>query len=258
MSGCRELYEYRDMIRNLVKRELRGRYQRSVLGMLWTLLNPLFQIAIYTLVFTVIFPSSIPNYFAYLTSGIVPWTFFSEALGQGAGCVVAGADMTKKIYFPREVLPIASVTAKFINMLLAFIIVFAFMIAGGVGIEWRVIWLLPMVMIAEYLIALGLTLIFSAVTVFLRDMEYIVGVFLMAWIWATPIMYSLDNLSTQIVSLLKINPMTLVVMCYHDVLYYHCLPSATTLLVLCLESAVLMILGKIVFSRLSNSFAEEL
>ena len=95
IKRMKEIYEYRDMIYSLVKRELRGRYQKSVLGMLWTLLNPFFQIVIYTFVFTIIFPSSIENYYIYLMTGIIPWNFFSEALGQGAGSVVANADMTK-------------------------------------------------------------------------------------------------------------------------------------------------------------------
>ena len=126
INRMKEIYEYRDMIYSLVKRELRGRYQKSVLGMLWTLLNPFFQIVIYTFVFTIIFPSSIENYYIYLMTGIIPWNFFSEALGQGAGSVVANADMTKKIYFPREILTISSVTAKFVNMLLGFVVVLGF------------------------------------------------------------------------------------------------------------------------------------
>ena len=128
VQRMKEIYEYRDMIYSLVRRELRGRYQKSVLGMLWTFINPFFQILIYTLVFTLIFPSSIENYYIYLMTGIIPWTFFSEALGQGAGSIVGNADMTKKIYFPREVLTISSVTAKFVNMILGFVVIFIFLI----------------------------------------------------------------------------------------------------------------------------------
>ena len=94
-SRVKDIYNYKDMIFSLVKRELRGRYQKSVLGMLWTFLNPFFQIVIYTLVFTFIFPSNIENYYIYLMTGIIPWNFFTEALGQGAGCIVANSDMTK-------------------------------------------------------------------------------------------------------------------------------------------------------------------
>ena len=258
VSKIKEIISYRDMIFSMVKRELRGRYQKSVLGMLWTLLNPLFQIGIYTFVFMVIFHSDIKNYYVYLTAGMVPWTFFNESVGQGASSVINNGDMTKKIYFPREVLPIASVTAKFINMLLAFIIVFSFIIFGGVGVDPKVIWVLPIIWIQEYVLALGFTLIFSSVTVYLRDMEYIVGVLMMAWIWGTPIMYSLDKLSAGVVTLLKVNPMTLVVMNYHDVLYYKTLPSVTNMAVVSIEAIVFLVIGEIVFAWLEGGFAEEM
>ncbi len=253
----KEIYEYRDMVFSLVKRELRGRYQKSVLGMLWTFLNPFFQIIIYTFVFTVIFSSSIENYYIYLMTGIIPWNFFSEALGQGAGSVVSNAEMTKKIYFPREVLTIASVTAKFVNMMLAFIVVFIFLVFSKVGISWHLL-LLPVIMLEQYLVALGFTLFFSAVTVYLRDMEYIVNVLLMAWIWATPIMYSIDILDPGVAKLLLINPMTPIIMSYHNLLYYHNVPTLLTILGLLAIGLCLLLIGEAVFVRLEGNFAEEL
>ncbi len=257
INRMKEIYEYRDMIYSLVKRELRGRYQKSVLGMLWTLLNPFFQIVIYTFVFTIIFPSSIENYYIYLMTGIIPWNFFSEALGQGAGSVVANADMTKKIYFPREILTISSVTAKFVNMLLGFVVVLGFLIFSKVGISYHIL-LLPLIFLAEYLMALGFTLFFSAITVYLRDMEYIVSVLLMAWIWATPIMYAVDTLEPTIAKLLLINPLTSVIMSYHNVLYYHIVPTPATLIGILLVGVVLLIIGEVVFVHLEGNFAEEL
>lgn len=258
LKHIKEIYEYRDMIFSLVKRELRGRYQKSVLGMLWTFLNPLCQILVYTFVFTVVFPSNIEDYYIYLMTGIIPWTFFSEALGQGAGSVVANSDMTKKIYFPREVLTISSVTAKFVNMLLSFIVVFVFLVISGRGFSGPALLCLPFIMIAEYLIALGFTLFFSAITVYLRDMEYIVGVLLMAWIWATPIMYATDTVPEPVMKLLMINPMTQIVMSYHDILYYHVVPSAVRIGTVLIIGIVLLLVGEVVFKRLEGNFAEEL
>ena len=258
MNRIREIIEYRDMIYSMVKRELRGRYQKSVLGMLWALLNPLFQIAIYTFVFGVIFPSSIESYYIYLTAGIVPWTFFSEAVGQGAGCIVNNSNLATKIYFPREVLPISAVTAKFINMLLSFVIVFLFILASGVGISLRVIWFLPVIMIIEYVICLGFTLLFSSITVYLRDMEYIVGILMMAWIWGTPIMYSMDNLKPLVKKILLCNPMTSVVQSYHAVLYYRQIPESKYIIIMLASAVGILILGEIVFAHLEGDFAEEM
>ena len=257
LEHIRAIFNYRDMIYSLVKRELRGRYQKSVLGMLWTFLNPFLQIVIYAIVFTIIFPSNIENYYIYLMTGIIPWSFFTEALGQGTGCIVSNADMTKKIYFPREVLSIASVTAKFVNMLLASVVVFCFLVFSRMGISWHLL-LVPFVMIFEYMIALGLTLFFSAVTVYLRDMEYIVGVLLQAWIWATPIMYALDAIPAYFGRILLLNPMTLVISSYHNLLYYHQLPTALTWAGMFLSGSVVLIVGELVFARLEGNFAEEL
>ncbi len=258
MGRLREIFEYRYMIYSMVKRELRGRYQKSVLGMLWALLFPLFQIAIYTFVFGVIFPSSIDNYYIYLTAGIVPWTFFNEAVGQGAGCIITGSNLVTKIYFPREVLPIAAVTAKFVNMLLGFVIVFLFTIAGGVGINPMVIWYLPLIMLAEYIMCVGFTLFFSSVTVYLRDMEYMVGILMMAWIWGTPIMYSMDNLSPLVRTILLCNPMTSIIESYHAVLFYKTLPSSIYVIITWVSALLILLLGELVFAHVEGDFAEEL
>ena len=258
LRRIKDIYEYRDMIYSLVKRELRGRYQKSVLGMLWTFLNPLCQIIVYTFVFSVIFENNMENYYIYLTVGTIPWTFFSEALGQGAGSIVSNADMTKKIYFPREVLTIASVTAKLVNMLLSFVIVFFVLFVSGVGVNPAVlVWLLT-VIFAEYLAALGFTLFFASITVYLRDMEYIVGVLLMAWIWATPIMYTLDGRSPAVVSLLYVNPMTSIIVAFHDILYYKVMPSVSSIGIAIQIGIVLLIVGELVFAHLEGNFAEEL
>ena len=258
IQRVKDIYEYRDMILSLVRRELRGRYQKSVLGLLWNFLNPLAQIVIYTLVFSVIFDNGMPRYYIYLTVGMIPWTFFSEAVGQGASSVVANADMTKKIYFPREILTIASVTAKFVNMLLSFIIVFAFIFISGLGVNIVVLpWLIP-ALVAEYMTALGLALFFSAVTVYLRDMEYIVGVMMMAWIWATPIMYTLDRVSGTVQTILRLNPMTNIIEIFHDVLYRKTSPSWEYVLISLGVGLGLFLIGEVVFARLEGNFAEEL
>ena len=258
MKRLQEIYEYRDMIASLVKRELRGRYQKSVLGMLWTLLNPLFQIAIYTLVFTIIFPSSLEHYAFYLTSGMIPWTFFNEAAGQGAGCIIGNADMTKKIYFPRETLVISSVTAKLVNLLIAFTIVFLFAFLGGVGISTETIWMLPFVMLVEYLTALGFALFFASVTVYFRDMEHIVSVLMMAWIWATPVMYTPSTVPEELQNILRLNPMTGIIEMYHDILYYQKIPAITECITMLIVSLIIVALGECIFLRLEGNFAEEL
>ena len=260
IDRVREIFAYRDMIYSLAKRELRGRYQKSVLGFLWSFISPLCQIAVFTLVFTYVFPSNIPKYYIYLMTGMIPWQFFSDSMSQGASSIIVNADMTKKIYFPREVLTIASVTAKFINLALSMVVVFGFILFSGIGFS-PLLLLLPYVLLVGYAIALGFALLFAAITVYLRDMEYVVNVILMAWIWATPIMYAPEGLAEQyqwFVPFLRINPITSVVYLYRDILYYHRMPEMIDFLLPLCVGVVLLFIGEAVFKKLEGNFAEEL
>ena len=260
IARIKEIMNYMDMIRSLVKRELRGRYQKSVLGFLWSFISPLCQIAVFTVVFTFIFPSNVPKYYIYLMAGMIPWQFFSDSISQGSCAIIYNADMTKKIYFPREVLTISTVTAKFVNLLLSMIVVFGFILFSGIGFRPLLI-LLPFILLLEYGIALGFALLFSAITVYLRDMEYVVNVILMAWIWATPIMYAPEYLQTNselIANVLRINPVTSVMNLYRDVLYFHTLPEMIDVILPTIWAVALLVIGELVFKRLEGDFAEEL
>ena len=129
-----EIFEYRDMVNSLVKRDLRGKYKGSVLGFLWTYINPLCQIIVYTVVFSVIIRSGLEQFYVYMITGMIPWLFFDMSLRQGTGCVRYQGEMVKKIYFTREVLPLACVTSNFINMLFCFMFVFFVVAVSGIGV----------------------------------------------------------------------------------------------------------------------------
>lgn len=258
MKRIKEIYAYRQMIFSLVKRDLKGRYKGSVLGFLWTFLNPLLQLAVYTMVFSVIMRAGIKDYYLFLFVALIPWIFFSSSLTGGASCIMAQQDMVKKIYFPREVLPIAHVTSQFINMLLSFIVVFAVLIFAGYTMNPLAILCLPVIMIVEYILALGLTMIMSAVTVYLRDMEYILGIITMAWQFLTPVMYSIEQAPEEVQMIFQINPMTSVIVAYRDILYYGRVPELGTLLSAVVVGLVMLLVGWIVFDHLQKRFVEEL
>ena len=253
-----EIYEYRNMIHKLVRRELRGRYQKSVLGMLWTLITPMLNILVYSFVFTIVFPSNIPHYPAYLVAGMIPWTFFSESVGDGTRAIVNNSDMTKKIYFPREALVIATVTSKLVNMLFAFVIICVLVLVTGVGIDPLCFIVLPFIMFVEYLVSLGFALFFSSIAVYLQDMIHIVGVIMQIWIWATPVMYSLDYIPQKIVPVLRINPMTNIIDCYHMLIYNKWVPGIGELFGSLLIGVIVLLIGEGVFIHLEGNFAEEL
>jgi ABC-2 type transport system permease protein len=253
------IIEYRDMIFSLVKRELRGRYKGSVLGFLWTYINPLCQIIVYSVVFSTIFDVNIDKFYLYLAIGMMPWIFFGSSIQGGSTCIRAASDMVKKIYFPREVIPISYVTSTFVNMLLSFLIVFLAIIFSGIGFNIYALIYLPLIMIIEYAFALGLAFVVSSVTVYFRDVEQITGVILMMWIYLTPIMYDVEYISDETLrKVLFINPMTSIIIVYHDILYYKTVPQANHLLMSGITAVVFLCLGYFVFTRLERNFAEEL
>lgn len=258
MDFFREIYDYREMIFSLIKRDLRGRYKGSVLGFLWTFLNPLFQLVVYTIVFSAIMRAGYEKYYLFLFIALIPWIFFSTSIVGGASCIWAQKDMVNKIYFPREVLPIAHVTCQLINMLLSLIVVFFVVIISGHGISVEAIIYLPVVIVVEYFLALGLTMIACAVTVFLRDIEYILGIILMAWQFLSPVMYGLDMVPDTIRPIMAVNPMTSILSVYRDIFYYKQVPDIENLLLAAVLGGLLMVIGFIVFENLKKHFSEEM
>lgn len=258
MNTLKELYQYRTMISSLIKRDLRGRYKGSVLGFAWTFLNPLLQLGVYTLVFSRIMRAGISDYYLFLFVALIPWLFFSTSVSAGAGCVLAQKEMVKKIYFPREVLPIAHVTCSLVNMLLTFIVVFAVLLISGKGVNPIALLYLPIVILAEYILAISLTMIVSGLTVYLRDLEHIMAIVTMAWQFLTPVMYSIDMVPEDLLPIFNLNPMTPIIVAYRDILYYKQVPKLQTLVHGFLFSVVLLIIGWNLFGHLKKHFAEEM
>lgn len=258
MKIFREIYEYREMIFSLVRRDLRGRYKGSALGFLWTFINPLFQLIVYSFVFGYILPNQIDQFYVFLFIGLIPWLFFSTSLTGGASCIKAQKDMVNKIYFPRMVLPISHVVSMLINMLLSFIVVLFVILVSGRGFHFAAWIYFPIVVLMEFILALGFALIASAVTVFFRDLEYILGIITMAWQFLTPIMYSMDIIPEEVKGIYMLNPMTPIINAYRDIFYYKQVPQLETMLLGGAFSVVLLVVGVIVFQKLQRHFSEEL
>lgn len=259
MGIIRELYEYRQMIASLVRRDLRGRYKGSFLGFLWTFVNPLLQLLVYSLVFTNIMRvEDVEIYYLYLFIALIPWLFFSNSIAGGAGCILAQKDMVSKIYFPREVIPISHVTSGFINMLLCFIVVIAAVIFAGVEINLFAWLFLPVIFIIQYILVLGITMLVSAITVYFRDLEHILGIVMMAWMYLTPIIYTPNMVPESFKVYFNLNPMTHIVTAYRDILYYGRFPEFSTLISSIVFGIVFLFIGFIAFGRLKRHFAEEM
>lgn len=257
MSNFKEIYDYREMIWMLVRRDLRGRYKGSMLGFLWTFLNPLLQLMVYTVVFSFIMRAGIEKYYLFLFVALIPWMFMATSVQGGATCIIAQKSLVSKIYFPRQVLPIAHVTTCFVNMLLCFVVVF--IVSGiSVGINFKVLPFLIPTMIIEYILALGIALIVSGITVYFRDMEHILGIFVMAWQFLSPIMYSIDMVPEALRGVFMLNPMSAIIIAYRNIVYEKCAPDMSTMLLALVTGVVFLVIGWKLFERMQKHFAEEL
>lgn len=258
IETLKEIWAYRSMIQSLVHKDLRGRYQASVLGFLWTFIVPLCQLAIYTVVLSKIMRGgNIDKFYLYVFVGLIPWNFFSACLTGGASCVVAQQSLVNKIYFPREVVPVSYVSSSFVNMLLCEIVVFVVCIFSGVQFSLVGLLCLPLVMLVEFIFALGVTMIISAIDVYLRDLEHILGIVAMAWMFMTPIMYSVDAFSSSRIGIIfQINPMTHIITAYRDILYSGSIPNFGMLGISFGAGIVLLVIGFLVFGKLKKRFSE--
>ncbi len=258
IKKLREIYNYRDMVVSLVKRELKARYRGSFFGFLWNFLYPICQVTIYYIVFSRVFRSGISQFHIYLIAGLVPWTFFTEALNGGTSCMITYGDLSKKIYFPREVIPIAAVTGKFINMFFMLFVGAGVIALSGNGFSGKCLVFLPIVLLIEYCMLLGAVLLLSSFNVFCRDVQYLTSVVLMVWIWVTPVMYSIDIIEGGLLkTVVRCNPMTAIVQSFQQIFYYKTVPKGEMLLYALDWALAMIIIGEFFFGRLEAYFAEE-
>ena len=254
-----ELIEYRSMVFNMVKRDIRGRYKGSLLGFLWNFVLPLMQIIVYILVFTIIFRQNIEHYYVYLIVGMIPWFMFSDSVNYGSGSVVDNSQLITKIYFPRSVIPVSIVISKLVNFLISMVFVFIVVIVGGHGLDPVALIALPLAVACLFLFSMGLTMILAALNVYMRDVQYLVSVILMMLIWMTPIMYVhsfVDNDFFQLI--LNLNPLTYLVEMFQNILYWKALPPLDSTLIAVGESLIAVCAGMYIYAKLSVDFAEVL
>ena len=257
MNIFQKIYKYRELLKTNVKKEIRGSYKNSFLGILWSFLNPLLQLAVYSVIFGALLAGGDKTYHIYICVALIPWTYFTTTISQAAFTIIGNGDIIKKVYFPREILPISVVTSGAVNFLISTIIILAFVLGAGLGLTKYII-LYPFVLLIQYVLLLGISFIVSSITVYFRDLEHIIGVVLMAAFYATPIVYRLSDLPANLQVIMQLNPMTHLINAYRDIFYYHQMPDMRMLLILLGISVVLTIIGYFIFKKLQKGFAEEL
>jgi len=267
LAKLTELIKYRELVKNLVLRDLRARYKNSALGFLWSLLNPLLTMLVFTVVFTFMMPNNvIPKFPVFLLCALLPWNFFSTALTGSVASIVGNAHLVKKVYFPREVLPLSTVLSNFVNFLLALVVLFGMLFAFRIPLTKWALWL-PFIMATQLILTLGLGLILATVNVFYRDTGVIISVILQALFFLTPVFYPIDILPTErLVAGIALNihrltyilnPMASIISSYRVVLYHGAPPALSFMLRTLVTAIAVLALGYSVFSRYSWVFGEE-
>jgi len=266
-ANLRELFKHRLLVRTLVGRELKARYRGTVLGFLWSFLNPFLLMVVYTVVFGFILKPRDPSignspwaYALFLFAGILPWVWFSSSSIESSNVLMVNGNLIKKILFPAEILPVVTVTANFIHFLFGLPILLIFMFIFGKPPTLFAL-LLPVVIIVQFIFSLGFSLLLSALTVHFRDIKDILGNLLTFWFFATPIVYSFQSEPLQtnpvLQRILSFNPMTHIIEGYHYCLFYGQLFHWKRLGIALIVSLVLFLIGYAVFDRLRDSFPEE-
>ena len=256
MSIFKELYQYRELLKNNVKKDIRGKYKGSFLGVLWSFINPLLQVAVYAIVFPYIMRVKADNYLIFLICGIIPWTWFVTSITQSTSCITNNSNLIKKVYFPRSILPISVVTSGVINFLISCVIIIIAVLISGLGLSWHLVFL-PIIVIIQYMVCLAFAFLLSAINVYIRDVEYIAIFVLNMMFYATPILYSIDLFDGWLIWLFRLNPMAHIINAYRDIFYVHNVPQLGNLGILAAVSFTILIICYRIFMKLEKRFAEE-
>ena len=258
MDFFKGLYDYRELLKTSISKDIRGKYKNSILGVMWSFLNPLLQIAVYALVFPLLMRGGgIENYTVFICCGLIPWTFFSTAISRTSFTIIENGNIVKKVYFPREILPISVVTSEAVNFIISTIIIIVFVLGYGVGISKYIIFY-PIVLLIQYFLLIGISFIVSSVTVYFRDLQHFIGIALQLLFYATPIVYIPDAIPLEFQWIIKYNPMTYIINAYRDIFYYQQRPSLMSLAGILILGIVICLVGYFIFNKLQRRFAEEL
>jgi lipopolysaccharide transport system permease protein len=248
---------YRELIRNLVLKDLKLKYRDSVLGFLWSLANPLLLIVVYSFVFGHILRGG-PNNFAYfLMVGILPWNFFAQSLMMSTGSILDNGNLIRKVAIPMEVFPVATVLFNLAQYLLALIVFFPtalIFFKVSPALSWM--GFLP-ILLLQILFTLGLSFIISTGTVFYRDIRHFTEILLMLLFWLTPIIYDVHTVAASLKTVLYLNPLTYFVLAYQDALYYNSFSSPEILTTLSALTFLSLVLGYALFIFCKARFPEE-
>jgi lipopolysaccharide transport system permease protein len=251
------IVEYRELIRILTISDLKVKYQSSVLGFAWSLLNPLLMMLVLYFVFSRAFNTGQENFALYLLIGIVTWRFLANGTSSSILSIVGRPSLVTKIYIPRQVLVLSTVLSSFVSSLLEFFVLFVLLIAFGVKLSGNILFF-PFVYVAYFVMIYGISLALAALYVYYRDLNQIWEVFLQLGFFLSPVVYPLTIVPEKYAELYMLNPVTLVMQINREILLYSEAASASSLIFVTIAAMLILVIGSVIFRRLERRFAEEL
>ncbi|CAG7659140.1 ABC transporter permease [Paenibacillus allorhizosphaerae] len=257
VNKIREIYEYRQMLESLVLTDLRTRYKGSFVGFFWTFLNPLLMLFVYSIVFKYVVRIEMENYTSYLFIGLISWFLINQAVQSGAGVVIRNSGLVKKIYFPKEILPLSVVLGGVINFLFSLLILFPILFINKIQLGMPLL-LFPVILVIYFMFTFSITLIVSSLNVYFRDLEHIVSIVMMVWFYLTPIVFTSSMIPKDIKYIFDYNPMKVIIESFHNIFFYNKFPDPGQLTLVAILSSVMLYIGFYIFKRLSRNFAEEI
>lgn len=257
ISRLKEIHRYKYLLYNLVSRDLKVKYKGSILGFFWSLLNPLVMLFVYTLAFKYIIRVKVENFPLFFLCAFLPWSFLNTSLSMSVSSIKDNANLVKKVYFPREILPLSIIFSNLIQFLLTFIILIPALLFFNIKMGFPLV-AVPFIILFQTAFSIGLAYIVAALNVFFSDVKHLLEIFLQVWFWLTPIIYPADFVPEKYQFLYRLNPFVRFVENYRNCLLYNKMPSISSLLILFITGAAVFMIGQLVFNFYNKRFAEEI
>lgn len=248
-----DIKKYRALLYELVISDIKVRYRRSVLGIVWSVLQPLGMMLILTVVFSTLFASDIEYFAVYVLTGRIIWDLFSTATIMAQSSIISSSGLIKKVYVPKYIFPVSKVFSSLVNCLFSLVALLIVVYFSGANIGPSIV-LLPVPLILLFIFALGVSLFISAYTVFFRDLSYLYELLLTAWMYLTPIFYPIDILPPNMLTLVKFNPIIYYLDVFRSIVYYGTWPDSKSLIFCVVASFVSLVIGFWTFTRKEDKF----
>jgi len=251
------VWRYRELLFNLAKREISQRYKQSVLGYAWVILNPLFQLVVLSFVFSTILkiPSLNVPFIIFLSVALLPWNFFVNSLSSSVNALISNSSLITKIYFPREILVYSTIIAKFVDFLFSCLVLVIFMVIFKTIVTLNILWV-PLIFLIQIIFITGLSLIVASLNLFYRDIQYLLNLILMLWMYLTPVMYPVEIIPEKFRFVFSLNPMSVIVNAYRQTILGGGKPNISSLTIAFVMSVIIFVVGFYFFKKSEGEFAD--